>query len=528
MRKLSTTSVIAGILLSGGMLTQEAGAQNIVVGIMVDQLRTDYLERMRPYFGENGFNRLIREGVYLTDVDFRNTVKDSPSGAAVIYTGAWPSYNGVASAQVYDPMLKRNVPVLSADPSKTRIELTPEHLRLSTIADELFINNGNLTRIYSLAGDPQTAVVTAGHAGTGALWIDESSGKWNIPAYYGSVPVVLANKNRTSPLSSRIASKNWRPLHGASHYSGGGAWNPGDFNYSFSGGNRDAITRFKYSALANEELTDAAIDLLKSMRAGASEDHPGMLNIEYSLAPYRQDYDGDNRPELIDAYVRLDSQLERLIDAISKEYGKGNALIFLSSTGYALEPEIPETEAKLPTGEITLKKAESLLNSYLSATYGNGDFVLQIKNGKLYLDKKEAERKGLDINRLRKDTKEFLLRMGGISEVYTIEEILHSDSRKAAEMALGVDPKNAPDLFLSFTPGWTLTDDSSYPSVSEKIRLATPPTPAFILSAEVEPEVVRTRIDATEIAPTISSLLRIRSPNGASSKPLSLSGKTKY
>lgn len=506
-------------LLSGATtLTVEAKEPKIVVGILVDQLRTDYLEQLRPYFGESGFNRLFREALYLPDVDFKGSVSDAPSGAAVVYTGAWPNINGVASADVLDPNLKKNVPVLVSDPAKLRYEYSPANLRLSTIVDEYFINNGTLTKIYSISADPQTAVITAGHAGSSAIWLDENQGRWSAPSYYQGLPPVVANRSRTSPLSTKLASTTWKPLHNASRYSLSNASSGGDFSYSFMGSGADAYARFKQSAPFNSEATDLAIDIMKTMQSGGSA--PGMLNITYTLAPIGFDYDGDNRPELYDAYMRLDADLGRLLSAIDRDFGAGNAVVFLSSTGYSNEPSFKMSEARIPTGEITLKKAESLLNAYLSASFGNGDYVALIRNGKLWLDTKLASSKGIDIKRLRNEAKDFLMKMGGVSEAFTIDEVLHSDNRRLQHLALGIDPKRAPDLLLFFTPGWTVVDDNAYPSTSHEVRMAVHPTPAFIMAPDVAPQKISQPVDATAIAPTVSSILRIRPPNGANSKPI--------
>lgn len=520
--KILNRSLMLSCLLGAGSLWSLAGEPGIVVGIIVDQLRTDYLEQLRPYFGNRGFNRLISDGAYFTDVDFRNTVSDAPSGAAVVYTGAWPAANGLPSEYVFNSSLMKNVPALAADQASVRLDYSPENLKLSTIADELFINGGNLTKIYSVAGNPQLAVVSAGHAGNSAIWLDETAGKWSSPSYYGSMPPAVSNRNRTAPPASKASSSSWRASRPASTYPMGSTWRDGDFNYGFSSADRNALSRFKLSPLFNVEITDVGLDLLKTMRPSGSNGQPGMLNLAYSLAPIDFDYDGDNRPELVDAYVRLDAELGRLLDAVDRDFGLGNAVIFLASTGYADEPSIPDAEARIPTGEITLKKAESLLNSYLAATYGNGDYVNAITNNQLFLNTKAIEKKGLKIKDLRNEAKSFLLRMGGIGEVLTLDEVIASDSRKAAGLALGIDVKNSPDLFLSFTPGWTVTDDNSYPPVSKKTRLASPPTPAFILGADIAPQIVTSPVEATALAPTIAGAVNIRAPNGAATKPLYL------
>lgn len=516
-KKLSSTLLLG--LIAGSQAFGVTDRQpRIVVGIVVDQLRTDYLEQLLPYFGEGGFNRLINEAVYIPDVDFHNAVSDGTAGSAVVYTGAWPSVNGVASAEQPDASKTRTIPTLS-DHSKLKIEYTPENLKVSTLADEFLLSAGNLAKVYSVAGNPQMAVVGAGHDGNAAIWLDEGSGKWTSPTYYGTMPSQVANRNRVSPLTSKMTATAWRPLNTTAIYGQTAAnWQDGDFSYSFSGGNRDAIVRFKEAAPFNAEVTDMALELLKNAQTG----QPIMINLAYSVAPYSYDFNDDNRPELVDTYVRLDREIGRLLDALDREYGKGGSIVFLTSSGYAAEPLVPEGNSRIPTGEITLRQAESLLNSYLSASYGNADYVAFIRNGKLYLDSQAAEKKGVDIRTLRREAKEFLLRMGGVSEVVTIDEALHSESPKARELSLGIYAKNTPDLFIYFTPGWTLTDDNVFPAKSEKIRLSSPLTPAFILAPDLQAQTMTSTVDATSLAPTMAGVMRIRSPNGASARPLAL------
>lgn len=522
MRTTAFSTLMLGLVSGTISTTAFAQQPKVVVGITVDQLRTDYLEQLRPYFGADGFNRLFAEALYLPDVDFKGTVADAPAGNAVVYTGAWPAVNGMPAAEILDLQLHKSVPTLAADNTKYRYDYTPQNLRLSTIADELFINSGGLSKIYSIAGDPQAAVAAAGHAGTAAIWADEATGRWTTPAYYGSLPPAAANRNRTAPLQQKATAASWRPLTSAAKNEIGKNWHGADFSYSFTAGGHDALSRFKESPLLNTEITDLAIDLMKSLNSGVADYPGGMLNITYSLAPVTYDYDDDNRPELTDAYLRLDRDIARLLEAANRDFGKGNVMLFLTSTGYADEPAMPEADARIPSGEVTLKQVESLLNAYLSAAYGNADYVALIKDDKLILDGKVAEKRGIDIRRLRSEAKNFLLRMSGVSEVFTLDEVLASDSRRLQNLALRTDAKNAADLFIYFTPGWTVTDDNAFPSKSKKVRLSSPATPAFILAPGVEKATVTTTVDATAIAPTVTSLLRIRSPNGASGKALNL------
>lgn len=153
---------------------------------------------------------------------------------------------------------------------------------------------------------------------------------------------------------------------------------------------------FEQSALANTEITDVAIDMIRSMSLGKRGDVVDMLNLAYTAAPFEYAKDGDPRAELQDTYIRLDSQLGRLFDAIDRYVGLDNTLVWVWSTGYFNDGSAIDPKYKVPTGEFSTKRASSLLNSYLSARHGNGDYIVAFHDGHLYLDHKVLESKRLD------------------------------------------------------------------------------------------------------------------------------------
>lgn len=518
MKKLFGLAVLG--LASVQTASQAASPETrLVVGIVVDQLRTDYLRQLSPLFGQGGFNRLMRDGVFLTDVNFRNSVADPASGTALVYTGAWPAFNGVGAPETYDENLKRNVPTLGTGASKSNI--TPEGLQLSTIADEIAINGNGQARIYSIASDPQTAVIMSGHNGNGAIWVDENTGKWTSSSYYSGTPSFISNKGRGAQLPLKIDATSWRPLLSAEQYPVfRNSRKPLDFFYTYQGQKRDSYINFRNSAPYNEEATDLAIEILNQSNPAAEGLPTGMLNVAYTAAPIHFDNDGDNRLELLDTYVRLDAQVERLLKEIDRQVGPGNSMVFLISSGYAEEPSIHQDGSRIPGGEFSFRKAESLLNSYLSATHGNGDYVTLISGDNVRLDQKLIESKRLNPSEIRQEVKAFLLKMSGISEAFTLEEVTRGENPRVEDLTLAVNPKSAADVYLRFTPGWTVIDDNQYPEKSFKARVSSPLTPAFILAPSLSPKVVEGTVDATSLAPTITSNLHIRAPNGAASKPL--------
>lgn len=507
------------------VLMADTSRPRLVVGISVDQLRSDYLEYLKNLFGEKGFRLLMEKGAYIRDLDFRQTVGDATTAAAVIATGAWPADNGVPAATVYNSTVNRALPALVAPDAKgtyTAASYSPESLRLSTLSDEIMIDGIGLAAVYSIAADPQVAVINAGHAARNAIWIDENSGRWTTSSYYPEFPASITNLNRFAAPSLKIDTLQWRPSRPLNLYPGVPAQKKIiPFRHQFSRSDRDVYKHFSQSAPANAEVTDAALAVLKNQNLGKRGDAIDVLNIGYTAAPFKLVKDGDYRLELEDTYLRLDDQLTRLFSEIDKTVGLDNTFIYLTSTGYYDDATIDDAKYRIPGGEFSLKRAESLLNSFLSAKYGNADYVKSIHDGQLYFDNAIIERKALNINTLRTESRDFLMKMSGMRNVYTLNDILSGNSA-AESLRLSIDARTAGDLILDFYPGWQIIDDISYPSTTHTVRLGTPATPAFILAPDIEATIINTPVDATQIAPTVASSLHIRSPNGAAQKPLFL------
>ena len=498
-----------------------------MVGIVVDQLRTDYIEYLQSYFGERGFNTLLRDGAYIRDVDFRAPVADMPTASAMLFTGSYPSETGVPASAVYDSSvagsgLRPPLAKPSASGAISNDSFTPEALRLSTVADELVIDSDGASAVYSVAVDPQQAVIMAGHAGKGAYWINNTSGNWATTSYYGSLPATLSNRNMRRALSHRIDTMRWvqsPKVSGIPMISGKSQVSP--FKYTFRKQDRDVYRKFAQSPLANAEVTDVAIDLIRDFHLGSRPDETDMLNIGYTLAPYK-DALGTGKAELVDSYLRLDSQLARLFDAIDRSVGRGNAVIWLSSTGYYDDAIIEEKRYRIPSGEFSVKRAISLLNSYLSARHGSASYIGAIRNGQVWFDRKSIEDRRLDADEVISDARNFLVKMSGVADAYTISDILSPSTETEQNLRLATDPSVSGDILIRYAPGWTVVDDDQIPAKKRPVRESPVMTPAFLLA----PGVTATRIDdpvsAASLAPTVTGALRIRSPNGSRERGIPL------
>ena len=518
------TSILASMVAVSAISQIDGVRPQLVVEIMIDQLRSDYIELMQNHFGESGFKRFTTKGVCFEDVNFNIDKVDMVSSTAMLMTGAYPRINGITSNQIYD-VKKRVYRNILADPGKmgnfTNEKLSPLALKVSTVSDELKIVGGGLGYVYSIAPDAQQAIILAGHAGNGAFWINDLNGKWATSTYYTDVPQVITARNYKTPLSSRIDTMIWSPMMELSKYPGVPAhkkYYP--FKYIFPASRKDRYATYKKSALVNEEVTSVAIDFLKSLNMG-NRGETDMLNLAYSLSPY-ENGGGMSSVELQDKYIRLDRQLGRLLNAIDSSVGLQNALIVMASTGYYEDNDTVESKYNIPSGEFNPTKAKSLLNLYLMAVYGNAQWVDDYRDECFYLNSKLIKEKNLDVKEVRKNASDFLRRMSGIAETFTVDEILDNPRGETAlRIRNGMIAEHTGDILVKLMPGWNVIEnvDNDYVQKKKQIRTNMVSTPIYILHPSLKSQKIVTPIDATLLAPTVSRLLRIRSPNASTKKP---------
>ncbi len=441
-------------------------------------------------------------------------------------TGAYPRVNGVTWSQTFDQ--DKLVPTdIFADSryigNFTTDKYSAAALRTSTLADEVRIDNNGLGSVYALAADAQTAIALAGHSANGACWINSATGNWASTTYYPDVPQCVQTRNYSKPLSARLDTMQWQPLLPATSYTSvPEASRYYAFRHTFGRQMRDRYAAFKQSALANEEVTTVAIDCLNSLKLG-NRGQLDMINIGLSAAPASWAKSKDGRFELADTYVRLDRQIARVLDAIDKTIGLDRAVVFVAGTGASAPGAPVDPKFNIPTGEFRPDRAMSLLNMYLIAVHGNGNWVTGYHNDSFFLNRKLIKERNIDIATVRSEASQFLRQMSGITAAYTFEDILNnptSDEMKALSRTMV--PALSGDVMVEIAPGWDVVTTNGKLTHVKHMRASVACTPAMILAPQVKAQRITGTIDAALLAPTVARLLRIRSPNAARMSALTL------
>lgn len=538
MRKKTDNGITIRVatMLVASMVTLTLAAQQpparpkLVVGIVVDGLREDYLDLLKGYFGPDGFKRLMRDGVMLDNVEF-GTYVDPAAATAIIYSGAPASVNGIPAAYVYDTTGKREHSiVLDADNSGFNGGdiLSPSALRVGTLSDELRIDGGGMGSVYSIAPNAEQAVILAAHAGNSATWINDVTGRWETTKYYKEIPNPMTARNFTRPLSTRLDTLSWRPDLKPTEYPDVPTYKKYyPFRHTFRSDDVDRFRNFKTAAPVNTEVTEMATDYINGLRLGRGE-AIDMVNVGYTVGPFLKAKDSDHRLETMDTYLKLDRDLARLFKAIDGAVGRDSAFVFLSGTPAVPGGKRDDDLWRMPTGVFSPRRAASLLNVYFIAQHGNGEWVSGFHNGAIYLNRDLIKQHDLDLDRMRRDAASFLIRMAGVSSAWTIDDILAGRAGANPEaLKRNFVADYAGDIMIEVNPGWEIATINPVTQKEEHstVRTGFSSAPVFILSPQLKAERISTPVDARSIAPTVARLLRIRSPGAASLPPMRFTAK---
>ena len=523
MRKF-ITSLIA-VLVVANLHAQQQHAPKLVVCITIDQLRGDYLEYFKGSFGERGFKRLMNDGATYKHVQFEFSNINQASAFATIFTGSNPCYHSITGSKRYDFEKEQEQSCLYDAHflgNYTHQNFSPKNLLSSTIGDELKLASMGASKVYAIAPEAESAILSAGHAADGAFWIDDYNGKWATTTFYKNIPKYVENVNIGSEsLSSRLSSISWEPMLTVSQYSAlPYVADKKRYKYSFNEKEFGCYPRFKTSAMVNKEVSSLAIQFINSGDIGSNQS-TDLLCITFYAGNFLDVQDKSYTHEVQDTYYQLDKSIGELIDVIEKKVGLDKTLISVTGTGYYADKEIAVEEQKNIGGTFSPKRCTALLNMYLRGLYGQKNWIKGYYNQQIFLNRKTIEDEKIELVTIQNKAAEFLAEFSGVQQVVT-DLVLRAGewNEGSASLRYGSHHIGRGDLIIELQPGWGIESDNANEKVSIKRNNAVI-TPLIFLGNGVKPARIERSVYATEIAPTVTNALRIRAPNACSDLPLS-------
>ncbi|MEZ2415219.1 alkaline phosphatase PafA [Muriicola sp. E247] len=510
----------------------------LVVGIVVDQMRYDYLTRFWDHYGDGGFKRLVNEGFNCKNNHFNYAPTSTGPGHTSIYTGTTPSTHGIIGNNWYDKTTDKIVycasdeNYVSVGTSAGTGKMSPHRMTVSTVTDELRLFTQKRGKVIALALKDRGAVLPGGHMANAAYWYNGGAeGDWISSSYYmDELPRWVKNFNSSDVVEKY--KKPWTTLKSISTYLESGADN-NMYEGMFAGEtapvfphdlpaiweNNGQFDLLRGTAYGNSLTTDFALAAIDGEDLG-KDAIPDFLAVSYSSTDYVGHQFGVNSKEVQDTYLRLDQDLERLLEVLDRKVGEGEYLVFLSSDHGAVDVPAYLRDQKIPAGYMDSQGMSAKFKEFMSYTYGDADVIKNYSNAQFFLDHDVIRNLDLEVKDVQYKIGQELLSYDGISRVFTGYQMEHNEYNHGIPYIIqnGYNQKRSGDILLVLNPGVVYypetgsTHGSPYPYDTHV------PLLFFGKGIPQGSTVERTEID--DIAPTISALLGIAFPSGTTGQPI--------
>ena len=522
-----------------GNSTQLKSSPKLVVGIVVDQMRYDYLTRFWNHYNEGGFKRLVNEGFNCKNNHFNYAPTSTGPGHTSVFTGATPSTHGVIGNTWYDKVENKSVYCASDDKYSSvgtatdAGKMSPHRMTVSTITDELRLHTQMRGKTIAIALKDRGAVLPGGHTANAAYWFHgETEGNWITSSFYmKELPKWVRDFNASNKVERY--KKVWKTYKNISTYVESGTDNNkyegkfiGETETSFphdlvknwnANGNYDIL---KATPFGNNMTTDFAIEALEKELLGA-DSITDFLAISYSSTDYVGHKYGVNSKEIQDTYIRLDADLQRLFKALDERVGKDEYTVFLTADHGAVDVPSYLKDQKIPGGYVNNTDMKAKFNEYLQYAFGTTEVVKNYSNNQFFLDYKIIANLDLQIADAQNRIALELLKYEEIDRVYTADQMRNNNYTSGLPYVLqnGYNQKRSGDILVVLKPGFINYPETGSTHGSPQIYDTHVPLLFYGKGIQKGSTVKRTEIP--DIAPTIATLLGIAFPNGTTGKPLS-------
>ena len=513
------------VLLSVNFNSQDK--PKLVVGIVVDQMRSDYLYKFWDNYSEDGFKRLVREGFNCKNTHYDYAPTNTGPGHASIFTGASPSIHGITDNDSYDRYSGQEY--YCASDSTVRAvggnkgSMSPRRMQVTTISDELKLYHDFKSKSIGISLKDRGAIFPAGHSGT-AYWLSGPS--FITSTYYmDKLPAWVMKYNAKDNVKNYL-NGSWSTLLDKSKYFF--SEDHSQFERKFAGIKEPKFPYDLKSALelsrnyelikstpfGNAIVIDFAIECINNEALGKDE-YTDMLSLSFSSTDYMGHQFGTKSIELEDCYYRLDRDLARLFNHLDENVGKGAYTVFLTADhGAAHNPGFLNSK-NIPGGTVNIEEFRFKLDSMIDDNWGSGDWIEYMSSNQVYLNHKELVDAKLLLRDAQDHIMKLLLSLNNVERVYTSYHLTNGQMTDniGERIQKGFNQKWGGDLFYLLRPHYLAgvtkgtTHGSAYIYDSH--------VPLLWMGARIPQGETLEKVNITDIAPTLAFLLEINLPSGA-------------
>ncbi|MCH8942538.1 MAG: alkaline phosphatase family protein [Bacteroidetes bacterium] len=512
----------------------------LVVGIVVDQMRYDYLYRFNSLYSDGGFKKLIKEGSNFTFAHFNYAPTHTAPGHATIYTGTTPYFHGIISNSWYDKKLKRTVYCTSDRSYNTvgandnRGQMSPKRLLSTTITDQLKLATNGKSKVISIAIKDRAAILPGGHFPDGVYWYDPTSGGFITSSFYMKKLPGWVEEFNSMKLVDKYMSSDWELTFPLKKY-----WatlpdnepyeedlfseNKNTFPHSFKNISvSDKRDLLRSTPFGNKLLYDFSIAALKNEKLGLGK-YTDFLAVSFSSTDYIGHSYGPNSVEVEDTYVKLDLLIAKLINELNKQVGEGNYILFLTSDHGVVENPNFLKKRNIPSGWVSSRVIRDSLKSFSKRKFNNDNVIEKFSSKQIFLNYSVINSLKLKIVNVRREYAEYLLTtFPFIAQTFTRDDLIPYVANRATTNLIlnGFNPMLSGDVLLEFQPGYIPGSSSDHYTTHGSSYSYDTHVPLIFYGWNIPKQTINKPVYIVDIAPTIADLLNITEPSGNIGIPL--------
>jgi predicted AlkP superfamily pyrophosphatase or phosphodiesterase len=507
----------------------------LVVGIVVDQMRWDYLYRFYDRYQAGGFKRMLNEGFTCENTHINYLPTETAPGHSCIYTGSVPSIHGIAANNFYIQATGRytycteDTTVQTVGSSSVAGQMSPRNLLASTITDELELATNFRSKVIGIALKDRGSILPAGHTPNGAYWFDDASGRWITSTYYMNGLPDWVVKFNDQGLSGKYLTQQWNTLYPVETYVQSSADNsPAETAFrnekaavfphdipSVKGNDFSALRANPYGNTFTLDFAKAALDA-EQMGKGPVTD---FLAVSLSSTDYVGHQFGPNSVEAEDVYLRLDKDLASFFAYLDAKVGKGNYVAFLTADHGAAQNATFAKSHNLPTGLWDSGTAIKSLNDLLEDKYKISPLIRGIDNYQINFNNKAIAQKKLDKEAVKKDCLDWLALQPGIMYAVDMQKVQQTSvpAELRERIINGYNADRSGDIQVILQPGWYAGRSATGASHGVSSPYDTH-IPLLFMGWGIQHGSLNRDTHMTDISATLAALLHIQMPSGCVGK----------
>lgn len=518
----------------------QAEKPKLVVGLVVDQMRWDYLYRFEDRYSEGGFKRLLKEGFSNENTYIPYVPTYTAIGHSTIYTGSVPAIHGIAGndfiiqATGESMYCTQDDSVEGVGTKSNAGKMSPKNMITTTVTDQLKLATNFRSKVYGVSIKDRGGILPAGHFADAAFWFDGESGDWVSSTFYmNELPKWLVDFNNKNledkyldkwttlyPIDTYLQSEKDDNLY-RQNYKG---LSKSQFPYDLKKLRKDnGIGLIRSTPFGNTITKDIALAIIENENLGQNQ--PGItdfLAVSFSSTDYIGHQFTSNTIEIEDTYLRLDQDIKDILDYLDRKIGKDQYLVFLSADHGAAHNPKYILDKKGPAGYFQSGAVKKELNDLLEKEYGQKEIVRSLTNYQVHLNNQLIEEKDLDEDDIREDIVKYLQKREEIAFAVDMNKIGEASIPKELKerMINGFNRKRSGIINYILNPQWYSGKINSGGTTHGTWGSYDSHIPFVLMGWRIKPGKNYNQVYMTDIAPTISALLKIEEPNGNIGKPV--------